>query len=369
MLLGLPSSGLHTNGYSLVRKLFFEREKLQPDSQVADLGKTVAEELLTPHRNYLPAIRGLLQADDLHALAHVTGGGITNNLARVLPPGLDAVVQKGTWEILPIFRFVRERGKVADPEMYRTFNMGLGMILVVAPDRPGPSTGFPAIPGDNLLRDRTNHGRPGKGALPVKNVGILLSGRGSNFLALVDAIDSGQVPARVVLVLSNRPDAAGLHRARQRGYPSVCVSSIGLDREIYDRLVVAELQAAGVEIVCLAGFMRLLSPWFVQQYPLRILNIHPSLLPAFPGLHAQRQALEWGVKVTGCTVHFVDEQLDHGPIIVQETVPVCEGDSEEALSQRILRQEHRIYPKALRFVCSNRLRVKRRTVVVLPPTT
>ena len=134
-LLGLPSSGLHTNGYSLARQLFFERENLQPDSYVADLGKTVAEELLTPHQNYLPALRGLLQADDLHGLAHITGGGITDNLARVLPPELDAVVQRGTWEILPVFRFIRERGQVADAEMYRTFNMGLGMILVVAQDR------------------------------------------------------------------------------------------------------------------------------------------------------------------------------------------------------------------------------------------
>ena len=135
LLIGLPSSGLHTNGFSLVRKLFFEREKLQPDSYIADLGKTVAEELLTPHRNYLPTLKELLQADDLHALAHITGGGITDNLARVLPQGLDAVIRRGTWEILPVFRFIRERGKVADAEMYRTFNMGLGMILVVAEDR------------------------------------------------------------------------------------------------------------------------------------------------------------------------------------------------------------------------------------------
>ncbi len=200
----------------------------------------------------------------------------------------------------------------------------------------------------------------------MKNVAILLSGRGSNFLALADAIDSGQAPARIALVLSNRPQAPGLKRARERGYPAVYVPSTGLEREAYDQLVVRELQAAGAEIVCLAGFMRLLSPWFVRQYPLRILNIHPSLLPTFPGLHAQRQALEWGVKVTGCTVHFVDEELDHGPIILQQSVRVQDGDTEESLAKRILRQEHRIYPQALRLLCMDRIQVERRCVMVLP---
>ena len=201
----------------------------------------------------------------------------------------------------------------------------------------------------------------------MKNVAILLSGRGSNFLALADAIDAGQVPARIALVLSNREQAPGLERAKQRGYSTVCIPSRGVEREAYDRQVVAELQAADVEIVCLAGFMRLLSPWFVRQYPLRILNIHPSLLPAFPGLHAQRQALQWGVKVTGCTVHFVDQELDHGPIILQQTVPVQEGDTEESLSQRILRQEHRIYPQTLQLLCTDRIRVEQRCVTLLPP--
>ncbi|GAB4239028.1 MAG: phosphoribosylglycinamide formyltransferase [Acidobacteriota bacterium] len=197
-----------------------------------------------------------------------------------------------------------------------------------------------------------------------KKVGILLSGRGSNFLALSDAVEAGRVPAEIALVVSNREEAPGLQHARDRGYRALFIPSKGREREEFDREVVAELRKAGVEIVCLAGFMRLLSPYFIREFPMRILNIHPSLLPAFPGLHAQRQALEWGVKVTGCTVHFVDEELDHGPIIVQRAVPVLDDDTEETLAARILEQEHQAYPEALRIVCEERFRIVGRRVVV-----
>ena len=199
----------------------------------------------------------------------------------------------------------------------------------------------------------------------MKKVGILLSGRGTNFLALSDAIKEGRVPARLALVISNRDDAPGLQRATERGDPAICIPSAGKAREAYDRLLVDKLQSAGVEIVCLAGFMRLLSSDFVRRYSLRILNIHPSLLPAFSGLHAQRQALEWGTKVTGCTVHFVDEKLDHGPIILQRTVPVLADDTEETLSARILQQEHKAYPEALKLVCEGRVRIEGRQSFVL----
>ena len=198
----------------------------------------------------------------------------------------------------------------------------------------------------------------------MKNVAILLSGRGSNFLALSDAIEAGQIPARIVLVFSNKPDAPGLNHARERNYEAVCVPSAGMEREAYDRQVVEELKARQVDVICLAGFMRLLSSWFVQQYPRQILNIHPSLLPAFPGLHSQKQALEWGAKVSGCTVHFVDEKLDHGPIIVQRSVPVLDQDTEETLSARILEQEHQIYPEALKLVCEEKVRVQERRVLI-----
>jgi len=199
----------------------------------------------------------------------------------------------------------------------------------------------------------------------VKHVAILLSGRGSNFLALSDAIEAGQIPARIVLVVSNKPDAPGLNHARERNYEAVCIPSpAGIEREAYDRQVVEELKARQVDVICLAGFMRLLSPWFVQQYPRQILNIHPSLLPAFPGLHSQKQTLEWGAKVSGCTVHFVDEKLDHGPIIVQRSVPVLDEDTEDTLSARILEQEHQIYPEALKLVCEEKVRVEQRRVLI-----
>jgi len=200
----------------------------------------------------------------------------------------------------------------------------------------------------------------------MKNVAILLSGRGSNFRALSDAIEQGRIPARIGLVISNRPEAPGLEYARSRGYKSLCIPSAGVDRESFDRLMAREIDAAAIDYICLAGFMRILSSWFVQQYPLRILNIHPSLLPAFAGVHAQRQALLWGAKVTGCTVHFVDEELDHGPIIVQHPVPVLEGDTEESLSDRILVHEHQVYPEALKIVCEDRFRVEGRRLIIKP---
>ena len=200
----------------------------------------------------------------------------------------------------------------------------------------------------------------------MKNVGILISGRGSNFRALSDAVEDGRIPARITLVLSNRASAAGLELARERNYPPVCIPSKGVGRDAYSRLLASELKAARADLVCLAGFMRILGPELVKRYPLRILNIHPSLLPAFTGLHAQRQALEWGARVTGCTVHFVDEELDHGPIILQHPVPVEEGDTEESLSARILLHEHQIYPEALKLLCQDRVRVEGRRVRILP---
>ena len=183
----------------------------------------------------------------------------------------------------------------------------------------------------------------------MKSLGILLSGRGSNFVAIADSIDAGRIPdARIAVVISNKDDAPGIATARQRGRNALVIPSKGRPREEHDREVVAALKQHGVDLVCLAGYMRLLSPWFVQQFPHRILNIHPSLLPAFPGLEAQEQAFAYGVKVSGCTVHFVDEELDHGAIIVQKTVAVLDGDDEHTLAARILEQEHVAYTEAIR---------------------
>jgi phosphoribosylglycinamide formyltransferase-1 len=197
----------------------------------------------------------------------------------------------------------------------------------------------------------------------VKRLGILLSGRGSNFEAIARNIESGRLTAEIAVVISNRPEARGMEIARERGFPALALPSKGLAREEYDRRVVAELQNHGVELVCLAGFMRLLTADFCRAFPLRALNIHPSLLPAFPGIDAQKQALEHGAKISGCTVHFVDEQLDAGPIILQAAVPVLDDDTEETLGARILAQEHRIYSEAIGIVLSERWRIEGRRVI------
>jgi phosphoribosylglycinamide formyltransferase-1 len=198
----------------------------------------------------------------------------------------------------------------------------------------------------------------------VKRLGILISGRGSNFEAIAENIASGALDAEIAVVISNRAEAPGLESARRRGLNAVALPSRGLDREVYDRMLVEELRKHDVDLVCLAGFMRLLSAGFIRHFPNRILNIHPSLLPAFPGLDAQHQALEHGVKIAGCTVHFVDEQLDAGPIIVQSAVPVKNDDTVESLSARILAEEHRIYSEAIRIVLAGRYSLDGRRVVL-----
>jgi phosphoribosylglycinamide formyltransferase-1 len=204
----------------------------------------------------------------------------------------------------------------------------------------------------------------------VKRIGIIISGRGSNMVALADAIASGAIPnAELAVVISNIADAGGLELARQRGIPTFVHSHRGVSREEHDRQIAAELRRRQVDLVCLAGYMRLLSPWFTREFENRTLNIHPSLLPAFPGLDAQRQALEYGVKVTGCTVHLVDHELDHGPIIRQEVVPVLPDDTAEKLSARILAAEHRIYPQAVALLLGGGWRIEDRRIIEIVPNT
>jgi phosphoribosylglycinamide formyltransferase 1 len=198
----------------------------------------------------------------------------------------------------------------------------------------------------------------------TKRIGVLLSGRGSNFEALADSVSSGRIPnAEIAIVISNREGAPGIDKAQQRGIATKVIPSKGLEREVYDRQVVAALRGHKTDLVCLAGYMRLLSPYFVASFPERILNIHPSLLPSFPGLESPRQALEYGVKFAGCTVHFVDENLDAGPIILQAVVPVHDQDTEAALSGRILAEEHRIYTEAVKIVLEGRYKIEGRRVI------
>ena len=198
----------------------------------------------------------------------------------------------------------------------------------------------------------------------MKNLGILLSGRGSNFEAIAKNAAAGKIPnARLAVVISNRPDAGGIEVARRMGLEALVIPSKGKPREEHDREVVAALQQYKVDLVCLAGYMRLLSPWFVQQFPRRILNIHPSLLPAFPGLEAQEQAFAYGVRVSGCTVHFVDEELDHGPIVVQKAIAVLDADDEHTLAVRILEQEHLAYTEAINMVLHGKFEIGGRRLI------
>lgn len=199
----------------------------------------------------------------------------------------------------------------------------------------------------------------------VTNIGVLVSGRGSNLQSIIDAIEEGRLQARIRIVLSDRADAYALERAAQHGIEGFFVDPAASgSREEYDRVLLSRLREADVELVVLAGFMRVLTPLFIESFKNRVMNIHPALLPSFPGLHVQRKALEHGVKFSGCTVHFADTGVDTGPIIIQAVVPLLEDDTEESLSERILRQEHRIYPQAIRFYTEGRLRIRGRRVVV-----
>ncbi len=197
----------------------------------------------------------------------------------------------------------------------------------------------------------------------TKRIGVLLSGRGSNFEALADSVAAGRIPgAEISIVVSNREGVPGIERAQSRGINSKVISSKGLERETYDRQVVEVLREHQIDLVCLAGYMRLLSPYFVAAFPNRILNIHPSLLPSFPGLESQKQALDYGAKFAGCTVHFVDENLDAGPIILQAAVAIEDHDTEASLSEKILREEHRIYTEAVKLILAGDYKITGRRV-------
>ena len=199
----------------------------------------------------------------------------------------------------------------------------------------------------------------------MKRLGVLLSGRGSNFEAIADNIASGKLDAEIAVVISNRPEAPGLEAARRRGLHACSLPSRGLDREEYDRQAIAVLRTNKADLVVLAGYMRLLSATFIREFPMRVLNIHPSLLPAFTGLDAQHQAFEYGVRFSGCTVHFVDEHLDHGPIVLQAVVPVEQRDTTETLAAKILVQEHRIYSEAIAIVLKGKYRIDGRRVIIV----
>jgi formyltetrahydrofolate-dependent phosphoribosylglycinamide formyltransferase len=355
LLLGLPSNGLHTNGYSLARTLLFDvaREKLTVK---------LADELLRIHRSYLKPIRALIDAGDFRALAddrqhprrrlasHLQSRDRHGARSREQEAGQggEGAAQDG-------------RGVLSRRGDCRVGQAPRGLQMM----EPGVGSGNSQTKEPAYRADKAAHAvKPGSWESGDRNrkIGILLSGRGSNFEAIARNVAAGAIDAEIAMVISNRPEARGLAVAREMGLNAVCIPSKGIGREAYDATVAAELKRHAVDLVCLAGFMRLLSPAFIREFPMRILNIHPSLLPAFPGLDAQEQALKYGVKISGCTVHFVDENLDAGPIVAQAVVPVLDDDTVETLAKRILKEEHFVYSEAIRFVLAGGWRVDGRRI-------
>ncbi len=321
----------------------------------------------------------------LSAMAHITGGGFPDNIPRVLPKGLDAVVRPAAWTWPPLFRFLEEKGSIPRAEMLRVFNCGIGMVLIVPAARAAEVRAPPRRRRRAIVRDRPDRARTRRRPVRVRRAGlgvsdvpfgaptpfvslparlaVFLSGRGSNFLALAEACAAGSIPAEIALVASDRADAPGLARAREMGLFGVALSAKELGgREGLERRLVEIVAERRIDLVCLAGFMRILSPEFVGRFPRRILNIHPSLLPSFPGLHAQEQAVRYGVRVSGVTVHFVDEGTDTGPVVDQRAVPVLPGDDADALAARILPVEHELYASAVARVLRGGWRVEGRVV-------
>ncbi|KAH9634363.1 hypothetical protein HF086_010843 [Spodoptera exigua] len=379
IIIGLPSNGVHSNG----------------------------EELIKPTRIYVRSVMGALRSGRVKALAHITGGGLLENIPRVIPAAVRARLNAHWWHVHPVritggglleniprvavrarlnahwwhvhpvFSWIADAGAVQDEEMLRTFNCGIGMVLIVSPEDQAEVMNTTRAFGAMVIGSIQK--RPAGGArvvvdnfasamdftrrmplLPKKKVAVLVSGNGSNLQALLDTTrEAAQcMCADICLVVSNKKDAYALQRAEKAGVPSLVFNHKDYaSREEFDRAVSEALEAHKVDIVCLAGYMRILSGEFVKKWHGRLLNIHPSLLPRHPGLNAQKQCLDAGDKESGCTVHFVDEGMDTGPIILQERVPVLQKDTVESLTERIHEAEHRAYPRALRLVATGRVRL------------
>uniref|UniRef100_A0A3Q4GNS3 Trifunctional purine biosynthetic protein adenosine-3 n=1 Tax=Neolamprologus brichardi TaxID=32507 RepID=A0A3Q4GNS3_NEOBR len=368
MLIGVVSSGVHSNGFSLVRKVL-EKAKLSYSSPApfGKSGQTVGEVLLTPTKIYSRLLLPILRSGAVKAYAHITGGGLLENIPRVLPQELAVDLDASQWSIPPVFSWLHKEGGLSEEEMARTFNCGLGAVLVVAPvDAQRVLSQLQAheeawIVGSLAHKEpevavEANGGCHDNSMVPRKRtkVGVLISGTGTNLQALIKQAKRPCSSAEIVVVISNKPGVQGLKRASLAGIQTRVTTNHKLygSRAEFDGTIDRVLEEFGVELVCLAGFMRILTGTFVKKWNGKLLNIHPSLLPSFKGVNAQKQALQAGVRVTGCTVHFVAEEVDAGAIIVQEAVPVLGSDTEESLSDRIREAEHRAFPAALELVAS-----------------
>ncbi|NWU05250.1 PUR2 protein, partial [Cephalopterus ornatus] len=385
VVIGVASSGVHSNGYSLVRKIV-EKSSLDFSSPIGISGdQTLGELLLTPTKLYSKTLLPVLRSGHVRAYAHITGGGLLENIPRVLPDSFGVVLDALTWKIPEIFCWLHKEGNLSEEEMARTFNCGIGAVLVVQKemaqqvlqDVQRHETAWiigkvvPLQKGSDSVKVHNLHralqanrslsvhshiqGRMQTGRVKVA---VLISGTGTNLEALINSTKKSTSFAEIVLVVSNKAGVEGLRKAERAGIPTRVIEHTAFpSRSEFDSAVDKVLQEFSVELICLAGFMRILSGPFVKKWEGKILNIHPSLLPSFKGANAHRLVLQAGVRVTGCTVHFVAEEVDAGAIIFQEAVPVKVGDTEQTLSERVKEAEHRAFPAALQLVASGAVSV------------
>uniref|UniRef100_A0AAR2JUJ4 Trifunctional purine biosynthetic protein adenosine-3 n=1 Tax=Pygocentrus nattereri TaxID=42514 RepID=A0AAR2JUJ4_PYGNA len=369
LLIGVASSGVHSNGFSLVRKVL-ERTGLQYSSPApfGQPGQTMGSALLTPTKIYSRLLQPILRSGAVKAYAHITGGGLLENIPRVLPKDLAVDLDATHWRIPPVFSWLHKEGSLSEEEMVRTFNCGLGAVLVVGKQEAQRVLRQLQAEEEAWIVGSLTHKMPGRQAmgkrshfLPLLSLispASLLQSSGTNLQALIEQTKKPSSSAEIVVVISNRPGVLGLKRASMAGIQTRVVDhKLYGSRAEFDSTIDHVLAEFGVEVVCLAGFMRILTGSFVRKWNGKLLNIHPSLLPSFKGVNAQKQALLAGARVSGCTVHFVAEEVDAGAIIVQEPVPVLMNDTEESLSARILEAEHQAFPAALELVASGVVRL------------
>lgn len=377
VLIGLASSGLHSNGFSLVRKIFELNEVSYKEKTPWDSQLTFGQVLLTGTRLYVRPVLPLLREGLVKGCAHITGGGITENAIRILNRDgpLAMEVDAASWKKPKMFNWLSAMGPVEPEMMLRTFNCGIGMVLVVAAShvdsvmqRLLDSGEFPICIGNIVRRQGSSliHFTNMENAFekkyvapsrPKVKVAILISGNGSNMKKLIESAQTPSSNCEVVVVISNKAGVKGLEVAKEMGIETLHIPHTQ-NREEGDCRISKALHERAVELICLAGYMRILSPSFVDEWKKRIINIHPSLLPSFRGAHAVQEAISFGAKVTGCSVHFVDEQVDHGEIVAQAAVPIEETDNEESLHEKIRQEEHRLFPKAMQQVALMLLKSK-----------
>ncbi|XP_063917756.1 trifunctional purine biosynthetic protein adenosine-3 [Zophobas morio] len=384
VVIGLPSSGVHSNGFSLVRKIMkLAGVNYHDKAPFSKEGKSFGEELLTPTKIYVKNVIPAVKTGKVKAFAHITGGGLDENIPRILPAHLAVELDATKWDIPVIFPWLATAGGVNQAELLRTFNCGIGGVLII--DGKHEQEVIKRISCEDATKIGTVVAQLHKPAEQVivknfskvleakmkpfvpslvskittkKRVGVLISGSGTNLQALIDGTQTSDTGAEIVLVISNKDNVEGLNRAVRANIPTKIIRHKDYpNREDFDQALHNELVRSGVEIVCLAGFMRILTGQFTSKWKGKLINIHPALLPLFKGTHAQKQALDAGVRVSGCTVHFVEEAVDGGHIITQETVPIELNDTEETLTERIKQAEHKAFPRALEWVAKEKVKI------------